>query len=171
MIELRGYLTNLGKYNEGELIGEWVTFPIDEDELDEIFERIGINDEYEEYFFTDYECDVSGVCDDLGEYSSIENFNELAEALENADNEDLLAAAIELGGYDVMDIIENIDDYSLRTDINNDYDLGYEYIVEGGVLDTPDYLENYIDYEAFGRDLRMDLYGAFTDWGWVERVG
>lgn len=171
MIELRGYLTNLGKYNEGELIGEWVTFPIDEDELDEIFERIGINDEYEEYFFTDYECDVSGVCDDLGEYSSIENFNELAEALENADNEDLLAAAIELGGYDVMDIIENIDDYSLRTDINNDYDLGYEYIVEGCALDTPDYLENYIDYEAFGRDLRMDLYGAFTDWGWVEKVG
>ena len=95
----------------------------------------------------------------------------MAEALESVDDEDLLAAAIELGGYDVMGIIENIDDYSLRTDINNDYDLGYEYIVEGGVLDIPDYLENYIDYEAFGRDLRMDLYGAFTDWGWVERVG
>lgn len=171
MIELRGYLTNLGKYNEGELIGEWVTFPIDENEQNEIFERIGINDEYEEYFFTDYECDVPGVCADLAEYSSIENFNELAKALENANDEDLLAAALELGGYDVMGIIENIDDYYLRTDINNDYDLGYEYITEGGVPDTPDYLVNYIDYEAFGRDLRMDLYGAFTDWGWVERVG
>lgn len=169
MIELRGYLTNLGKYNEGELIGEWVTFPIDENEQNEIFERIGINDEYEEYFFTDYECDVPGVCADLAEYSSIENFNELAKALENANDEDLLAAALELGGYEVMGIIENIDDYYLRTDINNDYDLGYEYITEGGVPDIPDYLVNYIDYEAFGRDLRMDLYGAFTDWGWVER--
>ncbi len=171
MIELRGYLTNLGKYNEGELIGEWVTFPIEEDELEEVFERIGINDQYEEYFFTDYECDVPSVCKDLGEYSSINDFNDLAEALESVDDEDLLSAALELGGYDVMDIIENIDDYSLHTDINNDYDLGYEYIVEGGVLDIPDYLENYIDYEAFGRDLRMDLYGTFTYYGWVEKVG
>ena len=31
---LKGFITNLGKYNEGELVGEWVTFPIDEDELD-----------------------------------------------------------------------------------------------------------------------------------------
>lgn len=67
--------------------------------------------------------------------------------------------------------IENIDDYSLRTDINSDYDLGYEYIAGGGIIDTPDYLVNYIDYEAFGRDLRIDLYGAFTDRGWVEKVG
>lgn len=27
------YLTNLGKYNEGYLIGEWVELPITEDEL------------------------------------------------------------------------------------------------------------------------------------------
>ena len=171
MIELRGYLTNLGKYNEGELIGEWVTFPIEEDELEEVFERIGINDQYEEYFFTDYDCDVPSVCKDLGEYSSIDNLNELAEALESVDNEDLLAAALELGGYSTQDIIENIDDYILYPDIKNDYDLGCEYIVEGGIFDTPDNLENYIDYEAFGRDLRMDLYGTFTDYGWVEKVG
>ena len=27
----RGYITNLGKYNEGELIGKWITFPITKD--------------------------------------------------------------------------------------------------------------------------------------------
>ena len=27
------FITNLGKYNEGELIGEWVTLPISEEEL------------------------------------------------------------------------------------------------------------------------------------------
>lgn len=33
------------------------------------------------------------------------------------------------------------------------------------------YFVNYINYEAFGRDLRMDLYSTFTDYGWVEKVG
>lgn len=41
------YITNLGKYNEGELIGEWAEFPVNEEELEEILDRIGINEEYE----------------------------------------------------------------------------------------------------------------------------
>ena len=48
------YLTNLGKYNEGQLIGEWVELPVSNEELQKVFERIGINEEYEEYFITDY---------------------------------------------------------------------------------------------------------------------
>ena len=52
------YLTNLGKYNEGELVGEWVQLPISDEELQEVFKRIGIDGkEYEEYFIADYECD------------------------------------------------------------------------------------------------------------------
>jgi hypothetical protein len=42
------FLTNLGKYNEGELIGEWVELPVSQEELQKVFERIGINEEYEE---------------------------------------------------------------------------------------------------------------------------
>ena len=49
-MKIKGYITNLGKYNEGVLLGEWITFPIDENELEEVFERIGINEEYEETF-------------------------------------------------------------------------------------------------------------------------
>ena len=36
------FVTNLGKYNEGELVGEWVQFPTTEDKMKEVFERIGI---------------------------------------------------------------------------------------------------------------------------------
>ena len=46
------YVANLGKYNEGELVGAWFTPPID---YDEMAERIGLNDEYEEYAIHDYE--------------------------------------------------------------------------------------------------------------------
>ena len=95
-MKLKGYITNLGKYNEGELMGEWITFPIDEDELNEVFERIGCryededgnehNEEYEEFFFTDWECEIDL---ELGEYESIDDLNEKAEAIEDLDEYDL----------------------------------------------------------------------------------
>lgn len=56
------FITNLRKYNEGELMGEWVKFPTTVEELKEVFERIGIGSKdefgqpYEEWFITDYEC-------------------------------------------------------------------------------------------------------------------
>ena len=36
------FITNLGKYNEGELVGEWVKFPTTAEELKKVFDRIGI---------------------------------------------------------------------------------------------------------------------------------
>ena len=39
---IEAYVTNLGKYNEGELVGEWVKFPITLDKLKAVYERIGI---------------------------------------------------------------------------------------------------------------------------------
>ena len=68
------YLTNLGKYNEGELVGEWVKLPVSDEELQEVFKRIGINKEYEEYFITDYECDFY----EIGEYEKLKHFRGLS---------------------------------------------------------------------------------------------
>lgn len=54
------FITNLGKYNEGELVGEWVKFPTTAEELKKVFNRIGIGQKddfgqpYEEWFITDY---------------------------------------------------------------------------------------------------------------------
>lgn len=45
MDDMQVYIANLGKYNEGELVGAWFTFPID---FEEVKEKIGLNDEYEE---------------------------------------------------------------------------------------------------------------------------
>ena len=35
------YIANLGKYNEGYLVGAWFTFPIDEEDVKE---KIGLNE-------------------------------------------------------------------------------------------------------------------------------
>ena len=75
------YITNLGKYNEGELVGEWVKFPTTPEELQNVFERIGIGSKdefgctYEEWFISDYDCYLDGLADKLGEHASLDELN------------------------------------------------------------------------------------------------
>ena len=168
MLEIKGYLTNLGKYNEGELIGKWVAFPIDENELSETLEEIGINDEYEEYFFTDWDCNF---VHNFGEYENIEYINEVAETLEDRD-EDLFNAICEIWDFNTA-LDANEYDYNLYEDINEDYDLGYYWAEQSGCYDLTSLgtLANYIDYESFGRDIRFETDGGFSAYGWVEYVG
>lgn len=178
-MEIKGYITNLGKYNEGELIGKWITFPIDEDEeLQEVLKEIGccyydedgeyINTGYEEFFFTDWECDAVVS---FGEYESIDFINEVAINMEDWD-EDTFSAACEVWG--MGEVINNDpNDYNLYKDITTDYDLGYYWIEESGCYNTKALgnLSNYIDYEGFGRDVRFESNGGFTDYGWIEYIG
>ena len=74
------FITNLGKYNEGALVGEWVKFPTTAEELKKVFERIGIGAKddfgqtYEEWFITDYDCYVDGLYDLLGDRHNAPSF-------------------------------------------------------------------------------------------------
>ena len=110
------YLTNLGKYNEGELLGEWVELPIIDEELKKVFDRIKIchdnieyTDEcgnpYEEYFITDYETDINGL--EVEEYSNLDELNEIAETLEDLDKYEKEVVKVLLGeGYELTDAME-----------------------------------------------------------------
>jgi antirestriction protein len=163
------YVANLGKYTEGELVGDWITLPFDEDEFEEFLEnKVGINEEYEEYAIHDYECDFMKI----GEYENILKLNEVAEMIENLYEYDKmkLKAVMEYDYFDIIEAIENIDNYILCEDIENDTQLG-EYMLSESGYSIPEYLEYYIDYEKFGRDYRFNAQGAFTNFGWVERIG
>lgn len=161
------YLTNLGKYNEGELLGEWVTLPASEEELEAVLERIGINKEYEEYFITDYETDVDGL--KIGEYDNLEELNELAETLENMSKEELEVVGVMLeDGCEFDEAIKKTEngDYRIYYDCDNMSDVAYKIVEEDGLLNNvPDTVARYFDYEAYGRDL--DIEGKFymTDSG------
>ena len=92
------FITNLGKYNEGYLIGEWVKFPVTNEELQAVFQRIGINRRYEEWFITDYECPDSSIYDLLGEYESLSELNYLAgQIMELDESEEFWQAVLDLG--------------------------------------------------------------------------
>lgn len=165
---LKIYLTNLGKYNEGHLIGEWVELPCTDEELDAVKERIGISDEpdeegnyYEEYFITDYETDIDGL--EVGEYSDVDELNELAEQLEELEEDGKKAIqAMLLDGYTFDEALEkaNNGDYTIYYDCDNMTDVAYEVVENSGYLqNVPETVARYFDYEAFGRDL--DIEGKF----------
>ena len=42
--KLGAFITNLGKFNEGEIVGEWINFPIKQEEFQKVLDRIGINE-------------------------------------------------------------------------------------------------------------------------------
>lgn len=174
---IKGFITNLGKYNEGELIGKWIEFPIADDEFQEVMKEIGCNyyDEdgnehitgYEEYFFTDWETDFDS---DFGEYESIDRMNEIAENLDGWD-EDTFNAACEI--WDIDEVMQyDSDDFILHSNVDDNYDLGYLYAVECCCVDfqNNETLKNYFDFEAYGRDIAYEVNGGFTQYGFIEKV-
>ena len=166
------FLTNLGRYVEGCLIGEWVKLPVADDKLEEVFARIGINERYEEYFITDYESLFPNL--HISEYASIGKLNEFAERVEElADYDyDKLAAVLEsessMSIAEILEIIDQLDEFDLLTEVHDEESLG-EYYAEmcGTFAAVPDHLKYYIDMERYGRDLRMELNCCFTSYGVV----
>lgn len=169
---LRGALTNLGKYNEGGLDYVWVSFPCDEDDFQDSLKKIGIGEDrgdgsvYEEYFFSDWDTDYDWVdLSNLGEYEDFDDVNEYAESLENIvddGNEEEFKAAMEYSGdfHDALDLVETgsvmkISDESSSSRM--DEAIGYYYVDSIGFNDMSN-IEEYFDYEAYGRDIRLDYY-------------
>lgn len=169
---LRGALTNLGKYNEGGLDFVWVSFPCDEDDFQDSLKKIGIGEDrgdgsvYEEYFFSDWDTDYDWVdLSNLGEYEDFDDVNEYAESLENIvddGNEEEFKAAMEYSGdfNDALNLVETgsvtkISDESMSNRM--DEAIGYYYVDSIGFNDMSN-IEEYFDYEAYGRDIRLDYY-------------
>ena len=178
------FITNLGKYNEGDLVGEWVKFPTTAKEMKEVFRRIGIGQKddfgqpYEEWFITDYDCYVDGLYDKLGEYESLDELNYLASKLDEMSQSEYaqFQAGMELGDHcgslqEIINLTENLDCYEIYPDIEDYDDLGRYYIEELDVMQVPEHLKNYIDYESYGRDVAIDENGTFTDQGYVRDTG
>ena len=168
---LRTYIANLGKYNEGFLVGEWVDLPITEEELEEVYGRIGISSEpdedgciYEETAIHDFETDLPIK---VGEWDDILQLSEALEVFDDLDEwQRETAEAILEAGYhdDIFEAVENLDRFMLISEVSDNYDLGY-YFYESGCIEIPEHLINYFDFEAYGRDISFD--GTWTENGFL----
>lgn len=173
------YITNLGKYNEGELVGEYLKFPTTPEEVQALLKRIGIDGVlYEEIFITDFDGDVLGLYDQLGEYENIDELNHLACLLSELDQSDLekFEAVIDSGEYtssvkDLINLTQNLDCFEFYRGVTDDETLGRIYVEDMEAIDVPEHLLNYFDYEAYGRDIRLNEDGHYAPGGYVLNNG
>jgi antirestriction protein len=178
---IEAYITNLGKYVEGELCGEYLKLPAEKADVQALLARIGVDGIlYEETFITDYESDIEGLCRYMGEYESVDELNYLAALLSDMDDGEIKSfeAALVYGEYTsnvkgLINLAQNLDCYSVYHDVENEEDLGHYFVDELCALEIPEHLEPYFNHEAYGRDLDMDISGIFSAQvgGYVEYTG
>ena len=169
------YITNLGKYNEGELVGETLEFPTSPQEVQTLLKHIGVDGiRYEEFFITSFDGDVLGLYDYLGEYENLDELNHLACLLSELDQGELekFEAVLHTGAHtssvaDIINLTQNLDCFEFYPEIENEEDLG-RYWAED--LPIPEELKDYFDYEAYGRDISINEGGHMAPGGYVVQT-
>ena len=151
-------VTNLKKYNEGALVGEWVSLP--HEGLEEVLEKIS-NSGKDELFISDYETDINGL--KVAEYEDILQLNEIAEEINNFSDDEVIALQAYLEQYnDIEQALEEVrqGNYTIYYDCDDMSDVAYQVVNDCGLFDgVPEALKGYFDYEAYGRDI--DINGTF----------
>lgn len=131
---IRAFIANLDKYNEGELVGEWVNFPVSPEEMDDVLDRIGIGERdpfgnlYDEIFITDITTNIPQVSEIVTPHENVEKLNYFAACVQ-ALSEDEFAkyrAVLEEGreipekGIDgLINLTFNLDRYDVIPAVRN----------------------------------------------------
>ena len=158
------FVNTWGNYNEnGADGGQWITLPMEEEELQEVLENIAalMEDNDPEWFINDYEWTVDMELGDVHEMDSIIEWNERcqeADDLEEYEAEEI-AAAIEAYGYTFAEAYERQQRGCFVFYAGRDLqEVAEEIADECYLYNAPEFLARYFDYEAFARDLSFDGY-------------
>lgn len=159
------FVNTWGNYNEyGADGGEWITLPMEPEELEEKLHDIAgaMNDHDPEFFINDYEWTVDLELGDVNELDSITEWNERcteAEGLKEYELEEI-AAAMEAFGYSFEKAMKKQQAETFVFYSGMDMQEVAEELVNGCYFtkDMPKILQRYFDYEAFARDLQFDGY-------------
>ncbi len=160
---LKIYITDLAAYNCGYLIGEWITLPLEEDELRASIKVILAqgqescnNGLHEEYFITDSESDLLSA----EEYSNPYELNRQIALIEESIEPHQYKSVKILLDYGLAssleDAISKIDEVIVYED-SSMTDIAEQYIDE--YVDLNGYsplIIHHIDYEGIGRDLEIE---------------
>ena len=156
------YITDLAAYNNGHLIGEWVSLPMDEDDLNfKVEEILSLGAEvcgdieHEEVFFTDYECDYM----EIGEYDNIYHLNEIAVKMERMNEHFKKMTKFLLSNNLVRNLNEAIEEAEnvIIHENSTMEDIAYEYVNECYDLGSlPSIISSNIDYKSIAYDMETE---------------
>jgi hypothetical protein len=175
------FITHLGKYKEGQLIGEWLELPTTPEKVKQCFKQIGIDSvNYKEFFLSGYKSSVYGITNYISEKSNLNELNYLACKLDELshDEMEIYEAAIDIGINinsitDLINLTDNLDCFQCLYNISNEYDLGFYWIAESGCYNLKKLgnLTNYFDYERYGHNIALEQSGSFCSCGYIYYTG
>ncbi|MDT0700402.1 antirestriction protein ArdA [Staphylococcus chromogenes] len=147
----RIYVTNLGKYNEGELLGQWLDLPATKNDFAKVLNNIGIGENYEEYFITDWEYMPKFMTEYTTDLNELNNMaNVMTSIYDKIGHNWLDSAYLE---DDFKFIVNSLCDYELYNNCDNNYEKLIEKIYDceifGSLSEFGEYLLeecNYLDY-------------------------
>ena len=158
------FVNTWGNYNvNGADGGQWITLPMEEEELQEVLENIAalMKDEDPEWFINDYEWTIEMELGDVHEMDSITEWNERCQEADNLEEWEAeeIAAAIEAYGYTFAEALDRQQRGCFVFYAGRDLqEVAEEIADECYLYNAPEFLARYFDYEAFARDLRFDGY-------------
>ncbi|MGT2896041.1 antirestriction protein ArdA [Streptococcus entericus] len=135
---------------------KWFEFP----ESEQTIRHTLHIDDGDEYLIADWE-GVNGI----NEYTPISSLNQLAEKMATIPSAYSSLINDWLGHYGSIETFIEEFDYNDWTvaEVSGDEDFGIYLVEELSAINIPEYLEPYFDYEAYGRDARLELSCIVSD--------
>ena len=71
----------------------------------------------------------------------------------------------------MINLTQNLDCFEFYAGVEDDETLGRIYVEDMEAIDVPEHLLNYFDYEAYGRDIRINDDGHYANGGYMFNNG
>ncbi|CEI82964.1 antirestriction protein ArdA [Oceanobacillus oncorhynchi subsp. incaldanensis] len=157
-MRMQVFIVNLDRYKEDQIRGSWFEPPID---LEEMKERIGLDGEYKEYAIFDYDLPF-----EIDESTPVSEINRLCGMVQEMEGSPLYDALPEVQKHwfnSLEELLENQYKILYYPDCTDLIDIAKFWMEESGITrlfaEVPFNLEDYIDYQAIGRD--FEIHGNF----------
>ena len=163
---LKIFLTDLAAYNNGYLVGEWLTLPLETEELEANIKEILAKGEElcgdrfsDEFFITDYEWEDVSIFS-VDEYENIYTLNEKIKLIEESIEpwqHRIVKVLLDNGLVNTLeDAIDKVDEVVVYEN-STMADIVEQYIEEYTDLNAyHPLIVAHIDYEGIGRDLELE---------------
>lgn len=178
----KAYIVNTAAYDSGERenAGTWLHFPPFAGDIAAAFEKIGLplSATPDLYFFDDYVTTIQGLKEVLPMYEHVDELAALAQDLsglpphERDKLEAVQASPLRLTDYaQFREYSHNFDYFCLIPGVGSDKELGNFHLYRCGMVEMPEGWKAGVEPEAFGRRIREQDNGFFTEKGYVLLSG
>ena len=160
--------------------GEWVSFPTTPEAMKELFLRLDIGPS--DWSITNVECNVYGIRETVWQCNSLDELNYLAAKLDELDAASVgtYQSLIEIDKHcdsvpELINLTDNLDCYDVEPEIYSYDDLARYVLFDRDShsynRSTLEMLEDYIDYEGFGRSVADGEDGTLAENCYISPSG